>query len=155
MKKIFGIILLLVMVVGIPNVSAARVTSFPSYALFDEETPSGEVTGGVSVSTSYCSNENFLKPFRLLGRVFSVIKILIPILVIAFGVIDFFKAVIASKDDEIKKATKSLILRAIAGVIIFFLPALIHFFFKLVDEWQNYENDYSKCSLCITEPNRC
>jgi hypothetical protein len=110
---------------------------------------------GVTVTDSYCSKPNFLKPFKLLGRIFSVVKIILPIIILAFGVVDFFKAVIASKDDEIKKATKSLIMRLIAGVCIFFLPAIIHFVFRLVDDWNDYDSDYSKCSLCITSPNQC
>lgn len=110
---------------------------------------------GVTVTDSYCSKPNFLKPFKLLGRIFSVVKIVLPIIILAFGVVDFFKAVIASKDDEIKKATKSLIMRLIAGVCIFFLPAIIHFVFRLVDDWNDYDSDYSKCSLCITSPNQC
>lgn len=110
---------------------------------------------GVTVSGAYCSNPNFVKPFKLLGRVFSVVKIIIPIIIIVFGVIDFFKAVIGSKDDEIKKSVKSLIMRLIAGACIFFLPAIVHFVFRLVDDWNDYESDYSKCSLCITEPNKC
>ena len=110
---------------------------------------------GVTVTDSYCSKPNFLKPFKLLGRIFSVVKIILPIIILAFGVVDFFKAVIASKDDEIKKATKSLIMRLIAGVCIFFLPAIIHFVFRLVDDWNDYDSDYSKCSLCITDPGSC
>ena len=110
---------------------------------------------GVTVTDSYCSKPNFLKPFKLLGRIFSFVKIVLPIVILAFGVVDFFKAVIASKDDEIKKATKSLIMRLIAGVCIFFLPAIIHFVFRLVDDWNDYDSDYSKCSLCITSPNQC
>ena len=110
---------------------------------------------GVTVTDSYRSKPNFLKPFKLLGRIFSVVKIILPIIILAFGVVDFFKAVIASKDDEIKKATKSLIMRLIAGVCIFFLPAIIHFVFRLVDDWNDYDSDYSKCSLCITSPNQC
>ncbi|MCI8575802.1 MAG: hypothetical protein HFI09_04965 [Bacilli bacterium] len=110
---------------------------------------------GVTVDGAYCSNPNFIKPFKLLGRIFSVVKIIIPIIIIAFGVVDFFKAIVASKDDEIKKASKSLMMRLIAGVCIFFLPAIIHFVFRLVDDWNDYESDYSKCSLCITDPGSC
>ena len=84
-----------------------------------------------------------------------VVFFIIPIIILAFGVVDFFKAVIASKDDEIKKSTKSLIMRLIAGVCIFFLPAIIHFVFRLIDDWNGYDSDYSECSLCITEPDKC
>lgn len=110
---------------------------------------------GVTINDNYCSNSDFKKPFIFLGRIFSIVKILIPILIIAFGIIDFFKAMIASKDDEIKKSSRSLMLRVIAGVIIFFIPTIVHLVFLLIDDWSNYETDYSQCSLCITSPGKC
>lgn len=158
MKKLILLLLTTLFVFGnMKGVAASSITfsdkiysanSFLVYHKLDGET-------GVTVSGAYCSNPNFIKPFKLLGRIFSVVKIIIPIIIIAFGVVDFFKAIIASKDDEIKKSTKSLIMRLIAGVCIFFLPAVIHFVFRLVDDWNDYESDYSKCSLCITDPGSC
>ena len=60
-----------------------------------------------------------------LGNILNVVKIVIPILILAFGCIDFGKAVVASKDDEIKKALKSLMFRILAGAVIFFIPCLL------------------------------
>ena len=71
--------------------------------------------------------------WQVLGWVLWVFKIVIPILIIVFGMIDLGKAVVASKDDEVKKAIKSLAMRAIAGVIIFFVPSLVSTIFKIVD----------------------
>jgi len=105
--------------------------------------------------TSYCSDPNFIKPFRFLGRIFSVVKIIIPLIIIIFGVIDLFKAVVGSKDDEIKKSLRSLTMRTLAGVIIFFIPTLINLVFTLVDDWNKYSTDYSNCSKCISDPKNC
>lgn len=159
MKKLMLFLITSVfLVMGIESVNASSISvsdlSYEAfspivYQLFEE----GE--SEVTIPDSYCSDPNFVKPFKLLGRIFSVIKIIIPIIIIAFGVVDFFKAVIASKDEEIKKSTKSLIMRLIAGVCIFFLPAIIHFIFTLVDDWNDYETDYAQCSLCITSPGKC
>jgi hypothetical protein len=52
-----------------------------------------------------------------LGKILNVFKIVIPILILAFGAIDFGKAVVASKDDEIKKALKSLLFRILAATM--------------------------------------
>ncbi len=108
-----------------------------------------------SAGTSYCSDPNFIKPFRFIGRLFAIIKIIIPIIIIVFGVIDLFKAVVGSKDDEIKKSLRSLVFRALAGVIIFFIPTFINLIFTLVDDWNKYSTDYSKCSKCISDPRKC
>ena len=80
--------------------------------------------------------------FTTLGWVFFAVKILVPILLIVFGSINFGKAVISSKDDEIKKAGKSLVIKAIAGILIFFDNV--------------YNGDFADCTRCMFNPsNNC
>ncbi len=166
-KKIFIVFLLMICFAGILPAQAKTlsenysiVNSF-SWKVLEEaevehvEDPDNPSVPGVTLVDDYCSDPDFKKPFIFLGRIFSVVKILIPILIIIFGMIDLFKAVIGSKDDEIKKSIRSLMLRAIAGVVIFFIPTIIHLLFLLIDDWQKYETTYSKCSLCITSPSKC
>lgn len=90
----------------------------------------------------------------LVGKILSIFKIVIPLLVIIFGMIDLGKAVVASKDDEIKKAAKSLGMRVLAGIIIFFIPTIVGFAFGLADGF-NEDGDYSVCQTCITSPESC
>ncbi len=117
----------------------------------------GEVhlIGGENAGTTYCSDPNFIKPFKFLGRIFLILKILIPLVIIVLGIIDLGKAIISSKDDEIKKSVKSLTMRVIAGLIIFFIPTIINLVFMLVDDWNKYSTDYSNCSKCVQNPNNC
>lgn len=103
-------------------------------------------------AVNFCTSTKSI--WILLGKVLGIFKIVIPILVIIFGMIDFGKAVIASKDDEIKKAAKSLMMRAIAGIVIFFIPQLVGFIFTLADGF-NEDGDYSTCSECITSSGNC
>lgn len=93
--------------------------------------------------------------WQVLGWVLMVFKIVIPILIIVFGMIDLGKAVVASKDDEIKKAIKSLAMRAVAGVVIFFIPILVGAIFGLVDSFQEVKGEYKICQTCITSPGKC
>lgn len=86
----------------------------------------------------------------LVGKILAIFKIVIPILVIIFGMIDLGKAVVASKDDEIKKAAKALMMRCIAGVVIFFIPAIVGFVFTLADGF-NEDGDFTVCQTCITK----
>jgi len=58
------------------------------------------------------------------------IQWLVPIVIIILGSLDLFKAVIASKEDEIKSAQKLLIKRIIYGVAIFFVTILVTFIFN-------------------------
>jgi len=124
----------------------------------EQNTEQSKVHDDVSVpsaGTTYCSDPNFIKPFKFLGRIFTILKILIPIIIIGFGAFDLSKAVVASKDDEIKKSIRSLAMRALAGIIIFFVPTIVNLVFTLVDDWNQYSTDYSKCSRCISNPGKC
>ena len=99
---------------------------------------------------SFCSD---LSPvWQVVGWILWVFKIVIPLLVIIFGMIDLGKAVIASKDDEIKKAVKSLLMRALAGIVVFFVPSLVGAVFGLVGDFNDMEEEYSICQACITHP---
>lgn len=90
--------------------------------------------------------------FTTLGWVFFILKILIPILIVVFGSIDVGKAVIASKDDEIKKSIKSLAFRIIAGFIIFFVPTILNFAVKMIDNSDVYNGTFWDCTKCMLDP---
>lgn len=57
--------------------------------------------------------------------VIPLIQIGIPIVLILLGMIDLGKAVIASKEDEIKKAQGMLIKRLIYAVAVFFVTTIV------------------------------
>ena len=67
-------------------------------------------------------------PFKLVYIVHMIILLIefgVPLLLIIFGMLDLGKAVIASKEDEIKKGQKTFISRLIAAIIVFFIIAVV------------------------------
>jgi hypothetical protein len=102
---------------------------------------------------SFCSGTAPI--WQFLGNVLTIVKIVIPILILFFGVLDFGKAVVASKDDEIKKSLKSLLFRILSGTVIFFIPVLIEFAFGLVGSFGDIKSDYEVCVNCLTSPKNC
>lgn len=95
--------------------------------------------------------------WQVVGWILLIFKIVIPIILIILGMIDLGKAVVASKDDEIKKAVKSLAMRGIAAVVIFFVPTIIGLIMGLVGNFSSSgaEDDYNVCKKCITNPKNC
>lgn len=69
---------------------------------------------------------------KILTFVVKVIQIVAPIILILMGSIDMVKAVMAGKDDEIKKHQTTLIKRLIAALIIFLIPYAVNVVFKAV-----------------------
>lgn len=76
---------------------------------------------------------NLLPIIRLIKNgLIPLIQIGIPIILIVLGTIDLGKAVIASKEDEIKNAQKMLVKRAIYAVAIFFVVTIVTLVFSLL-----------------------
>ncbi len=109
-------------------------------------------TDSTDLEKTFCTGP-VLGVFTTLGRIFRIIEILVPVIIITFGVIDFSKAVLASKDDEIKKSAKSLIRRVIAGVLIFFIPTIIGFIVNMIDKDKVYKGTFGDCTVCMLTPN--
>ena len=61
-----------------------------------------------------------------------LVQLGIPIILIVLGMLDLGKAVIASKEDEIKTAQKMLIKRAIYAVAVFFVVLIVQVVFGLL-----------------------
>ena len=93
---------------------------------------------------------------QIAGYIVLIFKIAIPLLIIAFGVFDFGKAVVAEKEDEIKKQTKRLIYRVVAGIVIFLIPSIIPWIFKAtVNEYEKNSQEFMTCEKCFLHPSEC
>lgn len=83
-----------------------------------------------------------LKPLLgLVNLVVNAIMIGVPIVLIVLGMIDLGKAVIASKEDEVKKATKAFGKRFLYAVGVFAVVWLVTFVFDTVSQATDSEID--------------
>ena len=91
--------------------------------------------------------------WQIIGIAFLIFKILIPIIIIVLGIIDLSKVVTSGEEKDIKDKTKSLAMRIIAGIIIFFVPSIVSTIFNLITSFAPAANDYKNCIKCISSPN--
>ena len=77
-------------------------------------------------------NGNLKPVMTLVGYIVHAIWIGVPIALIIFGMIDLGKAVIASKEDEVKKATKAFGKRFLYAVGVFAVVWLVTFVLNIV-----------------------
>ncbi len=90
-------------------------------------------------------NFNFLSLFMLtcqdleagglaatLQEACNIIMIVVPVLVLILVVVDFVKAVVAGKEDDMKAAQTRAIKRIVIGLLIFFIPLLVNVFLRLI-----------------------
>ena len=104
--------------------------------------------------TSFCTQMKDI--IQIIGYILMVFKIAIPLLIIALGIFDFGKAVIAEKEDEIKKQTKRLLYRVVAGIVIFLIPNLVLWIFTaFVDDYSTEAESFKTCETCFLHPTQC
>lgn len=82
----------------------------------------------------------------LVSTAILIIKIVVPILLIIFGMLDLGKAVVASKEDEIKKGQQLFIKRVISAVIVFFVIQIVQLLISFVS---GRNQDISNCFNCF------
>ena len=62
----------------------------------------------------------------------TLIKIGIPVLLIVFGMLDLGKAVMAQKEDEIKKSQQMFFKRLLSAALVFFVFVIVELVFNIV-----------------------
>ena len=95
-----------------------------------------------------CSGQ-IMVVFKFIGIILDIIKIAVPIILIIMGSIDFAKAIVAGKDDEIKKSQSTFIKRVIAAVIVFFVPTIVGLLLSLINQ------DKNACLSCVLNTSTC
>ena len=81
------------------------------------------------------------------------IQIIVPLLLIIFGMIELAKAITAQKEDEIKKAQSGLLKKAVVAIIVFLVFSLTKFVFNFA---QGDEKAWG-CANCLIDgdPKKC
>lgn len=160
-KKLLILMMLFMSLSCVKNVSAI---SFPSNSLILADDNFAQVDSGTynNAAFSFCDDKAVLKIFRMAGTVFAIIKILVPVLLIIMATIEVGKATLSGDEKDIKKAGTASAKKAIAAVIIFFLPIIIEVVLNLIPSYkanEYYDSDdtsgsnFSKCTYCFFNAN--
>ena len=90
-----------------------------------------------------CGEGAKLQPvWSLINIIINIIMIGVPILLIIFGMVDLGKAVIASKEDEVKKATKAFGKRFLYAVGVFAVVWMVTFVFDVISGVMTDQDDF-------------
>lgn len=90
---------------------------------------------------------------QITSTTMTIIKIVIPILLVITGMISFFKVTISSNvEDEMKKAKTKLINSIIAAVVVFFTFSIVNFVVTLV---AGTNNKFMSCVECFMNVEKC
>ena len=95
-----------------------------------------------TVELGICSG-NTLFAFEIARFVIRILQIAVPFALIIWGSLDFFKAVIAGDEKEMKQKRKPFMQRVIAALIIVLLPSLVNLIIKNIAV--KTQNSFSTC----------
>ena len=108
---------------------------------------------------TFCEEKGVQKTFQVIGYILFVAKIIIPLILIILGSIDFAKATISSDEKAPKDAIMALARRIIIAIIIFLIPTILNFLLSLVNGASEAFNDsnFTDCTNCLFDPfgNEC
>lgn len=74
---------------------------------------------------------------RITSVIILIIEVAVPVALIIFGMLDLGKAVIAQKDDDIKKGQSTFLKRLLAAALVFFVIFLVKIVIGLVASKDN------------------
>jgi Predicted solute binding protein len=152
MKKkiwIFALVFLL-----IPTIVKAEVN--PLVTILDNTgkiITEGTNTNITENTNVFCGQNTYI-PYKFVDvvrTVIDIIKIGIPVLLIIFGMLDLGKAVVASKQDDIKKNQKNFVSRLIMAMAVFFVISIVQLALSVVSA----DDEILSCLKCIVKDDAC
>ena len=105
--------------------------------ILETEVSNTTLCGGIEVPNTL---------FNVVATIIKGIKIVVPILLIIWGMLDFAMSVVAKKEEDIKKYQKSFISRLISAVLVFLVITIVQLAVNLlsgVEEKSNVEGQTS------------
>ena len=100
-------------------------------------------------------NPNIMAAFKLGSIILLIIKIIVPIILIVYGMIDMSKAVISDSQDAIKKNALTFARRVATGVLVFLAPTILLGIFNIIDSWNSVQSAYKPCIDCLFDTSKC
>ncbi len=79
----------------------------------------------VAEYTNICTKEEIMPIFSLAKLVIRIIQIAVPFALVIWGSLDWFKALIAGDEKEMKMKRKPFISRVVAAIVILVLPWIV------------------------------
>lgn len=111
------------------------------------------VYAATSAELHFCEYSGVLRSLKIAGILLVIVKILIPILLMATAMMSFAKTIISGKTEDLTGSLMLLVKKLIAGLIIFFIPGLVDYAF---DSFIGYDDsNFLACTTCLLDIENC
>ncbi len=93
-----------------------------------------------------CTDYHFLEGLRIVKFMITILKIVIPILLVGFGAYDYMQSVLNPDKNSLANQTKKLAMRITSALLIFLLPTIISVVFNLLENFSDIAYVLMTCS---------
>ena len=90
--------------------------------------------------------------WQMVGKFLFILKILVPIIIIILGIIEFGKAALSGDEKANTTSFKTLMMKIITGIMIFFIPTVLDFALSMVQGTKDVALKYEGCTTCMLDP---
>lgn len=88
---------------------------------------------------------------NLVHLVVVAIQVVVPILLIIWGMLDFAKAIIGQKEDDIKAGQKIFMRRLVAAIVVFLVVVIVQLTVNIANEIGGEGNQSSEAWSCASQ----
>lgn len=107
------------------------------------------------ITTAICHEPGVIKAFRVLAYVISILKILVPAIIIISGIKSGYTLMITEQDAGGKKLARLIIEKFCIGVFIGFIPLIVEAFMSVVHDYDKTQSKFSDCGACLVSTSKC
>ena len=108
-----------------------------------------EYTNYTKTTNKICGDGVRIPAFipSIVSKLYTLIQILVPVVLVILGTIDLLKGITAGKEDEIRKAQQTFFKRVIAAILVFFVLTAVKFTLSLVTKKSKNLLDCVNCVI--------
>lgn len=96
-----------------------------------------------------CSNENIVKLLKIAAIGLTIVKIVVPVILIIVGMISLFNAFIAEDQGAFSKALSGFVFKLVIGICVFLLPSILTAMIDLINGTNEVKSEFEACSKCL------
>lgn len=112
------------------------------------------VSADTYVGENFCGEDSVQRIMKIAGYVLIIAKVAVPLIIIVIGMFDLFQAVIGKDNKVLTQKVKTLALRIVLGVFIFFIPSIVNWGFDLFYDESDTDSN-NQCIECLLDPTDC
>ncbi len=101
----------------------------------------------------FCDYGSVQRTLKVIGIIIVIMKIVVPLIIILTAFFTFIKPVISGTVDDFKGSFKTLVMKLIAGLIIFVIPSMLDYTFDNLLGADT--SSFGKCSNCLLDVDSC